>query len=464
MTISLFESFASRFYSKPTNKRVDNHELHSPLTRVRNMTILQGAQDDGVLVDQCLSGVCEIRLNRPSALNALSTDMCASIIEYLKSCESRNSVKMILIKGTGKAFCAGGDIKAVSNLSRSGQFEKGAMFFDMNFSMEHLIGNLKTPTITIMDGITMGGGVGLCINAPFRIATENTLFAMPENAVGLFSDASASFWMPRLDGYFGHYLALTGRHLRGTDVFYIGIATHYIPAKRLSALETELARLSSKSMGKASLDAINNVIEGFAVDMELENPFSLDSSIRDAINRCFRYSTIEEIVTALQNETIAINWAKESLEQLSNMSPTSLKISLELFQQSEHLSFTECMKLEYQLAVKVLSERDFIEGTTAVLMTRTKANWVPSTLQQVDLSKIKQYYFDSSANSTLSLLCEGGNYVDNPQCRFALPTCTDILKVHELVGRESTVQYFLYKHKGKQGVKAKINEVLNVCY
>ncbi|KAI8138064.1 ClpP/crotonase-like domain-containing protein [Fennellomyces sp. T-0311] len=418
-------------------------------------------QQEEVIVLHHSSGIAEIQLNRPKKLNALTTYMCDTISKSLKEWEQLDAYKMIFIKGNGgRAFCAGGDIRNVAELARSGRQDEGELFFNSQYSMDHLIGTLTTPYIAFMNGITMGGGVGLCMNAPFRIATETTLFAMPENGIGYFSDASASFWMPQLDGQLGPYLGLTGRRLKGVDVFHAGLATHYVLSAKLDALESTLAELATKSTGKIELKVINEVIEGFSANIEQESPFSLGGSVRNAINRCFQHHTVEKIIAAVNDETVATSWAKETADQLAGMSPTSLKISRRLFQVSAGLSLTDCMKLEYQLATKILAGSELNEGVYAALVTKTKPRWNPSTVEQVDLEKIKDYYFDTPSNTTLKLQREGGDYVKSPHQRFALPTCGEIQTVTEKLGRENALEYFLKVYSGKQGVQAKVTEVL----
>ncbi|KAI8139264.1 ClpP/crotonase-like domain-containing protein [Fennellomyces sp. T-0311] len=396
------------------------------------------------------SGLCELQLNRPKSLNAVNYRMCDIIVSHLLAWEKSDKCKMITIKGNGgKAFCAGGDIKEA--------YRRG-----VQYRLHLMIGTLNKPYVALIDGITMGGGVGISMNAPFRVATEKTVFAMPENSIGLFSDASASFWMPRLDGKIGPYLGLTGQRLRGADVFYAGIATHYVPSKNLNELQACLDALAAKSNGTVDPAAINEVIESFAANMDDEKPFSLGGNIREAINRCFKYDTIEEIVDAVNNETVAAKWAKETSQQLSGMSPTSLKISLQLFHEGARRSLTDCMRLEYQLAVKVVPGPEFAEGTRATLITRSKPNWNPSTLQQVDTNEIKRYYFDTPVDSALIPLNDGGNYTEYRHRRFMLPTCAEITETAQKLGRENTIKYFVEKYNGKQGVKAKVADVLHL--
>ncbi|KAI8139268.1 ClpP/crotonase-like domain-containing protein [Fennellomyces sp. T-0311] len=416
-----------------------------------------------VLLYEHPNGVCEIQLNRPKKLNAINPTISAAMTESLLAWEKSNKSKMFVIKGNGdKAFCAGGDVRYLLDRIQDGAFDEIAATFNKKYGMDHLIGTLTKPYVAILNGITMGGGVGVSINAPFRIATENTLFAMPENAIGLFSDVTSSFWMPRLDGHLGQYLGLTGKRLQGSDVFYAGIATHYVPSKNLNALETHLGDLAAKSNCAVDPIAINDVIESFSANMDEEKIYSLGGNIRKAIDRCFNQTTVEEIVEALNNERVAVDWAKETAEQLSTMSPTSLKISHQMFREGARRSFIDCMRMEYQLAIKVAAEREFVEGGSATLITRTKPNWYPPTLQQVDANEIKRHYFDTPATRLFKPVVNDGHYKEYRHRRFMLPECSEILKIAEKVGRDNTIDYFLKKHNGKQGVKAKVADVLDI--
>ncbi|KAI9499606.1 ClpP/crotonase-like domain-containing protein [Zychaea mexicana] len=424
------------------------------------------AADDGVVITEHASGIYEILLNRPTKLNSITFSMCDIIAENLLAWEMSEVSKVVLIKGAGeKAFCAGGDIRDLVDLELAGRHDECIDLFKKHCRLNHVVGTRrKTCLIAIMDGITMGGGVGLSINAPFRIATENTVHAMPECSIGHFPDASASFWYPRLDGYLGLYLGLTGHRLRGVDVFYAGIATHYVSSKNLNKLEDALKELV-RNNGTLEQDAINAAIEQFYVDMDQEKApmFSLGGDVYKAINRCFQHDTMEEIVVALKDEKIATTWAKETLDQLANLSPTSLKLFLQLYHAGASLSFTDCMKLEYQLTNQTLAGREFKEGARTTLITRTAPKWDPPTVETVNASDIKHTYFDTLMDKPLTLLCEGGDNKDYPFARFALPQCSEILNMAERSSdRESTIMQFIEKYNGKKGIKAKVISVLSI--
>ena len=308
----------------------------------------------------------------------------------------------------------------------------------------------------------MGGGVGLSVHAPFRIATEKTMFAMPETAIGFLPEVGGSFFLTRLDGQLGVYLGLTGKRLKGTDVFYAGVATHFVPSSRLPALESRLSELDN-----ATPDMINSAIEEFSAELENEPTFSLTGETRQAIDRCFKYDTIKEILKAVEKEP-ETEWRTETLKALNSMSPTSLKVTLQQIRNGSTLSLAQCFKMEYHLVQKFLKDHDFKEGVLATLVTKEKPNWKPKTLDQVDDAKLKQDYFDSPSPLRLSMLNKR-DYKKYPHRKYMLPSEEDIKRVvtgeaadvgNYALNRQQILEHLLRERQGKQGLKQKVTEVL----
>lgn len=308
----------------------------------------------------------------------------------------------------------------------------------------------------------MGGGVGLSVHAPFRIATENTMFAMPETAIGFLPEVGGSFFLSRLDGQLGVYLGLTGKRLKSVDVLYAGVATHFVPSSRLPALEARLSELDN-----ANHEMINSAIEEFSAELDNEPAFSLSGETRKAIDRCFKYDTVGEIVAAVEKEPES-DWRKETLKALNNMSPTSLKVTLQQIRNGSTLSLAQCFKMEYHLVQKFLQGHDFKEGVTATLVTKQKPNWEPSSLSQVDDVKIKQQYFDSPSPLRLEML-SSRDYKNYPHRKYMLPSEEDIKRVvtgeaadvgNYALNRQQIVEHLLRERQGKQGLKQKVSEVL----
>ncbi|KAG1446667.1 hypothetical protein G6F56_009500 [Rhizopus delemar] len=365
--------------------------------------------------------VREILLNDPKKFNALNLDTVRAIVPLLQAWEKSELAKIILMKHSGgKAFCTGGDIKS-------------------------------------------GAGVAMSTLGPFCIATENTVVAMPEASIGLFPDVGGSFFLSRLDGQLGVYFGLTGKQLKGVDVLYSGIASHYVPSSRLADLEARLAELDNPTH-----NMINQAIEEYSAELSTESAYSLGGSVRQSIDRCFKYDTVEEIVQALEKEEQS-EWKEETLKALSSVSPTSLKIALLQIRSGSTLSLSQCLKMDFHLAQKVLQGHDFKEGTDATLIRQSKANWNPSKLEDVDLAKIKQDYFDSPSPLRLELLNKR-DFKMFPHRKYWLPSEKDIMRVvtgeaadvgNYALNRQQIVDYLLRERQGKQGVKEKVLEVLD---
>ncbi|KAI8337104.1 ClpP/crotonase-like domain-containing protein [Chlamydoabsidia padenii] len=414
-------------------------------------------------------GVREIVLNRPAKMNALNTNMVRAILPELKSWEKSDLAKIILIKSEpGVAFCAGGDVKAVVDYASAGEHEKAAEFFKEEYQVDHFISTLETPFVSIMDGVTMGGGVGLSVHAPFRIATENTLFAMPETKIGFFPDVGGSFFLSRLDGQLGVYLGLTGKRLKAADVLYSGVATHYVPSSRLPSLEARLAELDNPTH-----DIVNNAIEEFSGELDQEPTFSLGGDIRAAIDRCFKFDNMKDIVDAVKKEeqqSSTAAWAQETLKYLDSMSPTSLKVTLQQIRSGATLSIAQCFKMEFHLLQKFLTGHDFKEGVYKTLVHRgQKSEWQPATLDKVDDLTIKSDYFNAPSPLTLKMITNK-DFKQYPHRKYMLPTEEDIKQVvtgeaadvgNYALTRDEIVDYLVRDRKGKQGVKQKVSEVLS---
>ncbi|XP_016979265.1 3-hydroxyisobutyryl-CoA hydrolase, mitochondrial isoform X2 [Drosophila rhopaloa] len=318
-----------------------------------------------------------IILNRPKALNAINLEMVRKIYKHLKKSEKTKS--LMIIKGTGdKAFCAGGDVRA---LVEAGPTDESKSFFREEYSTNALIGNYKIPYIAIIDGITMGGGVGLSVHGQYRVATDRTLFAMPETAIGLFPDVGGSYFLPRLQGKLGLYLGLTGYRLRGGDVFYSGISTHYCESSKIPELETAL-------LNCPDADDVPELLQKF--HSTPEKPFSLQP-VLEQINKNFSADSVEGILENLQND--GSEWAKKTLETLSKMSPTSMKVTFRQLELGSQLSLAQCLIMEYRLAVRHLECSDFKEGVRALLIDKDqKPQWQPTQLADVTEEHVQWFF------------------------------------------------------------------------
>ncbi|NXI75877.1 HIBCH protein, partial [Rhipidura dahli] len=319
-----------------------------------------------------------ITLNRPKALNALNLSMIQQIYPQIKTWEQDPETFLIIIKGTGgKAFCAGGDIRAITEAGKVGD-KLSQDFFQGEYRLNNAIGTCKKPYVALIDGITMGGGVGVSIHGHFRVATEKTLFAMPETAIGLFPDVGGGYFLPRLSGKIGYYLALTGCRLKGRDVLKAGIATHFVESEKLPALEKDLIALKSPSKEKIA-DLLNSYHMKCTVDQEKE--FVLDEHM-EKINSLFSANTMEEIVKKLKQD--GSPFAMKQLETINKMSPTSLKLTLRQLREGASMSLQDVLRMEYRLSQACMKGHDFYEGVRAVLIDKDQApKWKPAALEEV---------------------------------------------------------------------------------
>ncbi|KAG5924767.1 hypothetical protein E4U61_006940 [Claviceps capensis] len=272
-------------------------------------TKIKELPDDGVddVIFASKYGLRTIILNRPKQLNSLNGSMIRKIVPRLIEWEKSDMANIVLLKGAGdRALCAGGDVAALAKLNQEGPdgWKKSADFFALEYKLMHYIATYKKPYVALMDGVTMGGGVGLSMHAPFRIATEKTVFAMPETTIGFFPDVGASFFLPRLNGAMGTYLALTSDRLIGPNVFYSGIATHYLHSTSLPDLEAHLAELRFRDGDEMSrkLAVINNTLEEFCTGLPYNQPIRPRGEVRKIIDRCFNKNNVADIVAALKEE------------------------------------------------------------------------------------------------------------------------------------------------------------------
>ncbi|MCO5571041.1 hypothetical protein L7F22_024772 [Adiantum nelumboides] len=332
-----------------------------------------------------------ILLNRPRQLNAISYWMTGHLRMIYEEWEKETDVQVVLVKGSGRAFSAGGDVAEVYRFGKQGYHEKSMHFFSQEYNVNYLIGTYKKPHVALIDGIVMGGGAGLSLNGSFKVVTEKSVFAMPETGLGLHPDVGASYFLSRLPGHLGEYVALTGARLDGAELLAVGLATHYVLSERLPHLEEKLKDLESGNFG-----AVDETIRQFS-----EHPKYREESILcrlEDIDRCFSRSTVEEIIAALEErkERSQDKWYATTVETLRKASPTSLKITLKSIREGRNQTFYECLKREYRMTVRCLLgewSNDFYEGCRAILIDKDKnPKWDPPTLAAVTPAMVDHYF------------------------------------------------------------------------
>lgn len=310
--------------------------------------------------------VGRLTLDRPRALHSLTRAMCEAMSAALLSWRDDSSVLAIFIdhaEGT-RGFCAGGDVAQVRRSALEDGGAAGRAFFHAEYRLNHLLFTYPKPVIAFMDGVTMGGGVGIAMPARYRVATENTRFAMPEGAIGLFPDVGAGWYLPRLPGELGKFLALTGARLDGAECLAAGIATHFLPAERLAE-------------AKARVAAVPAAIEAALMDCSVAPPPARLAGHAENIDRLFAPDTLEEIIAALADDPS--DWAAKELRAICGKCPASAKVALRQFALGlRQPDFAAEMALEYCLAARMMMRGDFIEGVRAVLVDKDHAPaWNP---------------------------------------------------------------------------------------
>tara|TARA_B100001142_G_scaffold273969_1_gene281716 strand:- start:871 stop:1815 length:945 start_codon:yes stop_codon:yes gene_type:complete len=309
-----------------------------------------------------------------------------------------DKVKIVIIRGMPSdknrvPFCAGGDIRAIYNSRDTLKSSYIADFYAEEYRLNTFIHNYEKPYISLIDGIVMGGGVGVSIHGSHRIMSERALFAMPETSIGLFPDVGSTYFLPKLPGSTGMYLGLTGARIGAADSLYLGIATHYVASNMIDELTQTL--VDSEFNGDA-VNQCENILEHYS-----SNPGSAPIIEHiEEINRCFTVSSIEEIFEKLKSENTA--WSKNILDNLLAKSPTSLKVTFRQLSQLTELDFESSMKMEYRMAMRFSLSHDLYEGIRAVIIDKDfSPNWIPSTIQEVD-NNLTDEYFKSPENGDLS--------------------------------------------------------------
>ncbi|TCS15306.1 enoyl-CoA hydratase/isomerase family protein [Caulobacter sp. BK020] len=350
------------------------------------------AGQDEVLVSQD-GRVARLTLNRPKALHALTEAMCATMTRALLTWRDDPAITLVMIDHAGeRGFCAGGDIRM---LARSGQGdgEAARSFFKTEYRLNHLLFTYPKPVAAFMDGVVMGGGAGVALPCRYRVATENTIFAMPETGIGLFPDVGGGWHLPRLPGETGLWLALTGARLKTADCLALGLASHAIAAASLPVVKTAIL---------ANPEAIGTILVEAALDV---GPAPL-RACRTAIDTAFSGSSVEEIVSALETGDA---WSRGQAEILAGKSPQALKVAFrQLTHGREHDDFTQTLAMEYRVGARLVHRHDFQQGVRAVIVVKDNdPRWAPSSLADVPDALLDQIFAPLPADQEWTPLVQG---------------------------------------------------------
>jgi enoyl-CoA hydratase/carnithine racemase len=319
--------------------------------------------------------VGRILLNRPRALNALDLNMIRVCTRILNTWATDPHVDAVVIEGAGdRAFCAGGDIRVLRD-SQLNDRSIADEFFTEEYELNLIIANYPKPYIALIDGICMGGGIGMSVHGHYRVATEHAGFGMPETIIGFFPDIGGTFILPRLPGELGTYLGLTGLRVNGADAVHAGLATHYTPRAKIADLSAALAK-----QGPAALAAFNETLP----------PFSL-AAHRDAIDHCFSAETVPDILARLLTQDAP--WAHEALKALGHVSPSALFWTLKALRRGRGLTLKDALAAEFALTKTTMAHPDFVEGVRAMVVDKDRQpKWMPATIDAVDPASIEALF------------------------------------------------------------------------
>jgi len=341
--------------------------------------------------------VGRITLNRPAALHALNQDMCETMLAALLDWRDDTSVEIVLVdhaEGT-RGFCAGGDIRMLAESGR-GDGAAARDFFHSEYRLNTAIKLFPKPYVALMDGVTMGGGVGISLHGSHRVATENTLFAMPETGIGLFPDVGGGWFLPRMGGEVGIWLALTGARLRGTDVRSAGLATHFVTSELLGNLK---AHLLDTDYSHGAAEMLGEVLRSRSQPA----PVPAHAEHASAIRSCFSFDSVAEIMLALKNQ--GGEWALKQLHILQGKSPTSMAVALrQLRLGAKCETFAENMVMEYRIGCRIVHTHDFSEGVRAVIEDKDNApRWQPPGIEALNAADIDAIFAPLPEGEALDL-------------------------------------------------------------
>jgi enoyl-CoA hydratase len=329
-----------------------------------------------------------ITLNRPKAMNALTMQMCADMTMALRGFEKDAAIKHVVARSAenGRYFCAGGDIRALQAQIKQGIYKEAEEFFSTEYKLNRLIARYPKPYIALIDGIVMGGGVGISGHGTFRIVTDNTVFAMPEVAIGFFPDVGVSRLLAQLPGKMGAYLAMTGERIRAADMLYLGLATHHVAP---AAFDNIINALSDGEEAKSVLDR--------SVLVPLAAPLS---QLKEKIEHYFSALDLKKIIASL---SLSIDkFAEKCMLTIGARSPTSMAIALKQLQAGV-LDIDETLKRDFRLAWHIIRGNDFPEGVRALLIDKDqKPQWQPTRIEDISDDSIAKYFASLSPEKELS--------------------------------------------------------------
>ncbi|OIT01741.1 PREDICTED: 3-hydroxyisobutyryl-CoA hydrolase-like protein 5 [Nicotiana attenuata] len=375
--------------------------------------------DGEVVLSEEVGNVRVVTLNRPKQLNVISSKVVKLLAENLEKWEKDENVKLVIIKGAGRAFSAGGDLKMFYD-GRNSKDSCLEVVYRMYWLCNH-IHTYKKPTVALVHGISMGGGASLMVPMKFSVVTEKTVFSTPEASLGYHTDCSFSYILSRLPGRLGEYLGLTGARLNGKELVAAGLATHFVPLEKLPELEKQLLSLNTGNEA-----VVSSAIKEFSTDVQIDEESVLKKQA--IIDECFSKDSVAEIISSSEAEAgkEGNSWIVPVLKGLKRSSPTGLKITLRSIREGRKQTLSECLKKEFRLTINILRTRisgDVYEGIRALTIDKDNSpKWDPPTLEKLDDERVnlvfEPFEEDFEFNIPENEQCRwDGKYEDSAYCR-----------------------------------------------
>lgn len=330
-----------------------------------------------------------LTLNRPSGLNALTLDMVRGVRGYLDAWALDNHIQAVVLRGAGeRGFCAGGDIRSLYDSFKAGDTVH-EQFFAEEYALDQCLHHYRKPVLAVMDGYTLGGGMGLAQGAELRLVTERTRLAMPEVGIGYFPDVGASYFLSRVPGEIGTYLGVTGVQIEAADALYCGLADWFLESECLATLDERLDKLEWSS---SPLKDLQGVLAKLGVQTLPGAPLN---RLRPAIDHFFGLPDIASMIEQLQAVTVADShqWAENTAHLMQTRSPLAMSVTLELLRRGRHMSLDECFAMELHLDQQWFEHGDLIEGVRALLIDKDKKpRWNPPTLELLEPARVERFF------------------------------------------------------------------------
>ena len=345
--------------------------------------LLRRFSEDPLVLTSLHKSTVKVKLNKPKSLNALCIPMINLLQKHVLEWNNSENTRLVIFSADGqKAFCAGGDVKSLYMAKHEGNSSVLSKFFLKEYVLDYALSRMRPVQISIWDGMVLGGGVGISIHSPIRIATEKSMFSMPETLIGLYPDVGGTYFLPRLPGSIGLYLGVTAAKLNSEELVKAGVATHFVKGENVAKLKEALAESVTP---ESSLQQIQSVVEEFT-----ENVHGPLDEIENIEKYFSKVKSVEEIFERLEN---GCEWSQKLLKSTAKLCPLSMKVAFEQVRRGKSLSLAEVFKLEHRLSLNFMNGHEFFEGYRALLLDKDKEpKWQYKTLSEVSSDLVKSYF------------------------------------------------------------------------